>query len=137
VRSHAVVVPSHPAGDLGGGGCGSAVVTHGSQASRRDRGVVAVPMTGCGEALRTRRIHARGHRDVVEGERGRGAGRLTLRVARALLVADQGRCGGCGAMQLLFPRIPRGIWAVAGADLQPPLMAPKHHVATVGLLRCR
>jgi hypothetical protein len=78
VRSHAVVVPSHPAGDLGGGGCGSAVVTHGSQASRRDRGVVAVPMTGCGEALRTRRIHARGHRDVVEGERGRGAGRLTF-----------------------------------------------------------
>jgi hypothetical protein len=61
VRSHAVVVPSHPAGDLGGGGCGSAAAAHGSQASRRDRGVVAVPMTGCGEALRTRRIHARGH----------------------------------------------------------------------------
>jgi hypothetical protein len=38
VRSHAVAVPSHPAGDLGGGGCGSTAAAHGSQASRRDRG---------------------------------------------------------------------------------------------------
>jgi hypothetical protein len=94
VRSHAVAVPSHPAGDLGAGGCGSAAAAHGSQASRRDPGDVAVPMigggealtplmapsitsrpgvvavltTGGGEALRTRRIHARAH----AGGRGHG-----------------------------------------------------------------
>jgi hypothetical protein len=74
---------------------------------------------------------------LLRGERGRVAGRLTCARLELFLVADQGRCGGCGAMQLLFPRIPRGIWALAGADLQPPLMAPKHHVKTRGMLRCR
>jgi hypothetical protein len=77
VRSHAVAVPSHLAGDLGGGGCGSAAVAHGSQASRRDWGVVAVPMIGGGEALRTRRIHARAcGREGAQGcEHSGGEGR--------------------------------------------------------------
>jgi hypothetical protein len=42
---------------------------------------------------------------------------LCLHTTRALLVADRGGCGGCGAAWLSFPRIASG--DVADADLEP------------------
>jgi hypothetical protein len=73
-----------------------------------------------------------GHRDVVEGERGRGAGRLTC--ARLELFWSWIRGGAAGAEPCSSYSLASlgEIWAVAGADLQPPLMAPKHHVETGG-----
>jgi hypothetical protein len=73
-----------------------------------------------------------GHPDVVEGERGRGAGRLTYARFKLFWSRIRGGARGCGATWLSFPRIPRGIWVAAGADLQPPVMATKHHVEAGG-----
>jgi hypothetical protein len=68
-----------------------------------------------------------GHRDVVEGERGRGAGRLTC--ARLELFWSRIRGGAAGAEPRsccsLTSRGGSGRWRV-------PLMAPKHHVETGG-----